>query len=167
MEVPTAPVCPRITASGVLTRLCSGTAQYGAGQVQWAGAGLREETEPKRKIPAEEKRLRSGTRRARNPTQPALYHRVRQRKIRRFSLAHKFDTTPNSGFTVFCQTGTEHFPKERKQTFEERVGKGRLELPRFSAHDPKSCSSTYFDTSPLQSGALHRHQASGQARRSP
>ena len=29
------------------------------------------------------------------------------------------------------------------------VGKGRLELPRFSAHDPKSCSSTNFDTSPL------------------
>ena len=28
------------------------------------------------------------------------------------------------------------------------VGKGRLELPRFAAHDPKSCSSTYFDTSP-------------------
>ena len=30
----------------------------------------------------------------------------------------------------------------------EVVGKGRLELPRFAAHDPKSCSSTYFDTSP-------------------
>ena len=28
------------------------------------------------------------------------------------------------------------------------VGKGRLELPRFAAHDPKSCSSTNFDTSP-------------------
>ena len=29
------------------------------------------------------------------------------------------------------------------------VGKGRLELPRLSAHDPKSCSSTSSDTSPL------------------
>ena len=28
------------------------------------------------------------------------------------------------------------------------VGKGRLELPRFAAHDPKSCSSTNSDTSP-------------------
>ena len=28
------------------------------------------------------------------------------------------------------------------------VGKGRLELPRLSAHDPKSCSSTSSDTSP-------------------
>ena len=30
------------------------------------------------------------------------------------------------------------------------VGKGRLELPRLSAHDPKSCSSTNSDTSPTQ-----------------
>ena len=28
------------------------------------------------------------------------------------------------------------------------VGKGRLELPRLSAHDPKSCSSANSDTSP-------------------
>ena len=28
------------------------------------------------------------------------------------------------------------------------VGKGRLELPRLAAHDPKSCSSTNSDTPP-------------------
>ena len=32
-----------------------------------------------------------------------------------------------------------------------RVGKGRLELPRLSAHDPKSCSSTNSDTFPGRS----------------
>ena len=30
------------------------------------------------------------------------------------------------------------------------VGKGRLELPRLSAHDPKSCSSANSDTSPRE-----------------
>ena len=30
----------------------------------------------------------------------------------------------------------------------DMVGKGRLELPRLSAHDPKSCSSTNSDTPP-------------------
>ena len=30
------------------------------------------------------------------------------------------------------------------------VGKGRLELPRLSAHDPKSCSSTGSDTCPCR-----------------
>ena len=43
------------------------------------------------------------------------------------------------------------------------VGKGRLELPRFAAHDPKSCSSTNFDTPPLalKDGSKPREQAGG------
>ena len=50
-------------------------------------------------------------------------------KIRRFSLAHKFDTTPKSGFTVFCQTGTEHFLKERKQDICGKGGEGETRTP--------------------------------------
>ena len=41
------------------------------------------------------------------------------------------------------------------------VGKGRLELPRFAAHDPKSCSSTYFDTSPRSKGYTYLEIARG------
>ena len=36
------------------------------------------------------------------------------------------------------------------------VGKGRFELPRLSAHDPKSCSSTNSDTSPSNSGHISK-----------
>ena len=35
------------------------------------------------------------------------------------------------------------------------VGKGRLELPRLAAHDPKSCSSTNSDTPPEIRGFNH------------
>ena len=39
-------------------------------------------------------------------------------------------------------------PVPKRPTSLSLVGKGRLELPRLSAHDPKSCSSTSSDTSP-------------------
>ena len=46
------------------------------------------------------------------------------------------------------------------------VGKGRLELPRLSAHDPKSCSSTSSDTSPA-GDAILSHSGSDAASDDP